>query len=154
MIERVQAKHGKYHVQVLLDTEDFQRLYSRMLSIGSHGYVQIWDEQQVKTLQRWVLGLTRNDGLIADHINGDKLDNRRTNLRIVNPAESSANTASWGVSGRLGVYPTGGKWEARGTCGGRTVGLGVFDSIESAAQVAHEWRVKNLPGYITDRRSA
>jgi len=152
-VEVIQAKCGDEYVDVLLDTEDALRLFPRHISIGSHGYAQVWDEGQVKTLQRWILGLARADGLTADHINGKKLDNRRANLRVVTPAESSANVSSTSLSGYRGVKKHRQKWAAHGSTNDQKFHLGTFDTIEEAAQIAHEWRVKNLPGYITDRRS-
>ena len=42
-------------------------------------------------LHRFVMGLTKGDGLIVDHINGDRLDNRAENLRLVTKAENAQN---------------------------------------------------------------
>lgn len=40
-------------------------------------------------LHRIVMGLTRADGGIVHHVSGDRLDNRRRNLRVVTRSEHS-----------------------------------------------------------------
>lgn len=56
-------------------------------------------------------------GLEVDHINGDKLDNRRSNLRICTHRENSANIKGHGKYKYKGVTLTMGKrikkWEAQ-----------------------------------------
>ena len=84
---------------------------------------------------------------IVDHINGNRLDCRKVNLRFVTASESSANVKSRASSGYRGVYPMRDKWQARVKQGGRIHHLGTDDTPEEAAQVAHLWRLENLPGY-------
>lgn len=93
------------------------------------------------------MGAVKGDGLIVDHINRNKLDNRRINLRFVTPSESSTNTTPWGISGYRGVYPMRDKWQAKGKFDGKQYYLGTFATAEEAAQVAHDWRIDRLPGY-------
>lgn len=98
-------------------------------------------------VHRWVMGATRRDGRIVDHVNGRPLDCRKANLRFVTAAESSANTKVRAASGFRGVYPMRGKWQARAKKSGRFYHLGTFDTPEQAALVAHLWRLENLRGY-------
>lgn len=44
------------------------------------------------TLHRFLMNLEEGDGLVVDHINGDSMDNRESNLRICTHAENAANT--------------------------------------------------------------
>jgi hypothetical protein len=143
----VSAK-GRDDVVAVLDVEDFVRLERRKLSLGSHSYAQMWDDDLVTLVHRWVMGAKRRDGRIVDHVNGDCLDDRRLNLRFVTAAESSANVKARSASGFRGVYPMKGKWQARGKRGGRQYYLGTYGNPEEAALVAHLWRLENLPGYI------
>lgn len=71
-------------------------------------------------------------GVEVDHVNGDTLDNRRSNLRL---CEHHANTTNQrkptnNTSGFKGVYRLEGKWAASiaGTY------LGLFDTAEEAAR--------------------
>jgi len=135
---------------VLIDYDDYLSLPSRRLSVASHGYAQVCiPGLGVSTLlHRWLLGLKAGDGLIGDHINGYKLDNRRANLRIVTPGESSANMSAQSNTGYRGVYPNKRKFSAVATVAGKRTYLGVFNTPEEADAVVHAWRLENMPGYV------
>lgn len=74
----------------------------------------------------------------VDHINGDRSDNRIRNLRAVSKNENCRNICipKTNTSGVLGVRwsKAAGKWCARLKTGGKDVHLGLFDTIEAAAQ--------------------
>ena len=146
---RVPVSAGELEgVSTWLDEGDVERLAGRALSLGSHGYAQLWDKPHMVVLHRWVMGAVLRDGKIVDHINGNRLDNRKVNLRFVTASESSSNTSVAARSGYRGVYPTRqGKWQARVKFGGHLRTLGTFTDIREAARVSHEWRLENLPGY-------
>lgn len=75
-------------------------------------------------------------GDIVDHINGNGLDNRRTNLRIVSHAENCQNRIgprSDNKSGANGVYLDSKiGWRAYITTDGKRKWLGVFSSFDAA----------------------
>ena len=147
---RVPVKVGDLTVYAWLDAENVERLGERSLSLGLHGYAQMCEGPGLNRtilLHRWVMGATRYDGQIVDHINGNRLDCRKVNLRFVTASESSANVKGRAASGFRGVYPMKGKWQARAKQGGRIHNLGVYGTPEEAAKVAHQWRLENLPGY-------
>lgn len=76
-------------------------------------------------------------GYVSDHINGDRLDNRRENLRFCTLSQNSMNRGARNdnKSGYKGVsyYKNNGKWRACLRIKGKTKHLGYFTSIESAA---------------------
>jgi hypothetical protein len=71
-----------------------------------------------------------------DHINGDGLDNRRANLRVVTLAENSRNQrlAKNSTSGFKGVtwHKCKSKWIARIVLNRKTIHLGYFSTPEAA----------------------
>lgn len=74
-------------------------------------------------------------GLEVDHINGNKLDNRRDNLRLCTKSENQRNQhTSRGKSRFKGVYSKVGKWQASLTCNSKTVYIGLFSTEEAAAR--------------------
>lgn len=78
--------------------------------------------------------LTRAE--LTDHISGDKLDNRRENLRIATNTENMRNRGQQrnNTSGFKGVYWNRklGKWQAQITVLGQRVHLGLFATPEEA----------------------
>jgi len=74
----------------------------------------------------------------ADHISGDTLDNRRTNLRACVPAQNACNRGpnANNTSGYKGVSwrPNRGKYRATINVNRKQVHLGHFDTPEDAAR--------------------
>jgi hypothetical protein len=76
------------------------------------------------------------DGFITDHINGNKLDNRRCNLRTANVSQNNSNSADRNRRSRFrGVYwhNRANKWYAQISENGRNKHLGLFETEEAAA---------------------
>jgi hypothetical protein len=105
-------------------------------------------------LHRELMGLSAGDGLTVDHRNLDKLDNRRSNLRVIpqsgqpqnRPQINNGWTSTYrGVSWHSGAR----KWRARIEVGGKAKLLGLFSSEEEAAEVARAARLTHMP-YATD----
>ena len=88
-------------------------------------------------------------GLEVDHIDGDSLNNRRANLRIVTHAENSRNQrispkSKSGVKGVCHNKATG-KWQAQIKLHGKKYHLGHFTDIKEA-QAAYAFASKKLHG--------
>jgi len=101
-------------------------------------------------VHRSVMGLQPGDVQIADHINGDRLDNRRSNLRLasaeVNAQNRLPNRRSMsGVRG-VGWHARLGKWQASTHVNGRTIYLGVYETKEEAGAVAAAARAERMAG--------
>ena len=81
----------------LVSDEDYEWLSQYKWYYTGKGYAQtaIWDREAKKQrrplMHRMILGLERGDKRLSDHVNREKLDNRRENLRIVNSRQSLRN---------------------------------------------------------------
>lgn len=107
-------------------------------------------KQRTLPMHRAILGLEFGDRLEADHISRDKLDNRRSNLRVVTHAQNSQNKPGHGkYSQHRGVsFQKGAKkrpWIAYCSLDGRQHYLGAFGSEDEAAGVARAFRAEHLP---------
>lgn len=113
--------------------------------LTSHGYCASKGKNLVSYLHRLVLG---SNGVI-DHISGDKLDNRMSNLRECSHSQNLANISAKSNSktGVKGVHPYKGgkKFCAQITHNRRVYSLGVFESIADAKK-AYDEMAKKLFG--------
>ena len=75
-------------------------------------------------------------GLMVDHINGDGLDNRRANLRVVNSSQNRMNQKKslQNTSGYKGVYwnKRDCRWYARIKVNQKPIHLGIFQCPKDA----------------------
>lgn len=109
----------------------------------------------VVLLHRSVLGLTPGDGLQADHKNRDKLDCRRSNLRVGTHALNAQNVS--GHTNRSSKY-RGVSWDTQRKSwvssvrlDGREHHLGRYETELEAADVASAWRRKHMPFAVEDQ---
>lgn len=133
-------------VIILLDAEDVDSVSSYQWSIGIHGYVTSGAGKRQILLHRLVAGA--GDGCIVDHINRNKLDNRRSNLRICTCQQNMFNREPQtnNQSGYKGVCKVRtGNWQAQINYCGRAVYLGCYEDALSAA-AAYDNAAKSLFG--------
>lgn len=128
----------------LVDEEDYEAASRFRWCVHSHdGGVRYYARRRVRvsepyqsvqiTLHMWLTGWP-----YTDHINGNGLDNRRSNLRQVTHAQNCANqrrprsnTSGFkGVSWRKDIQ----RWAAYIRNNGEASHLGMFDSKEEAAR--------------------
>jgi hypothetical protein len=92
--------------------------------------------------------LDAGDGEIVDHINGNGLDNRRSNLRIVNFAQNAQNRGN--QRNKLtpkGVTQIKNKFRARIRVKGILIHLGYFTSKKDAAKEYDKAAIKYFGDY-------
>lgn len=142
---------GKF---ALVDGADFQRVVEKKWYLGMHGYpVTSWRENGLNksvTLHRFIMGDKK--GVVVDHINRNKLDNRRENLRFVENWVNVHNsgTPKNNISGRKGVSycnsrTTKNKYKASICIRGKTKNGGYFATFEEALKARLILEKKYVP---------
>lgn len=102
-------------------------------------------------MHRELLGLERGDKREADHINRDRLDNRRSNLRIATKKQNGQNQGCNRRANRtskyrgVSYYKQTNRWQAYCRLDGKLNYLGYYMTEEEAAQVAAEFRRLHMP---------
>ena len=121
-----------------MDNEDFEELSKYKWCAhnpGRNTYYAISGMPHIR-MHRHILGLTKGDKKIVDHINKNGLDNRRANLRVVNTMENARNhmLSAKNTSGHTGVCwsKENKKWKAEITTNYKLIHLGYFDKIRDA----------------------
>jgi hypothetical protein len=120
----------------IIDEEDAGLVIGRRWHL-CRGYAahSISDTDPKILMHRVIAGASKGEEV--DHINGDRLDNRRCNLRIASRSENNANRSKRRPKSSTfkGVrLHKAGKWHARITAGGRTIHLGLFACEAEAAR--------------------
>jgi hypothetical protein len=127
--------------RVLLDKSDSSLLAKYSWTVDRYVCVKVGRKKVY--LHREIMAAKAGDEV--DHINGNKLDNRRCNLRLCSRSQNSANFSGKrrGIGSRpssskyVGVVRRAdiGKWQAHITVNYRRTYLGCFDTeLEAARQ--------------------
>ena len=149
---------GQIVAQAMVDESDYETVSQYRWSLHNRGYAITGGGNTKVLMHRLVLGLsnTRGSGRGSgasrpqcDHINQNKLDNRRKNLRVVTNQQNHQNrqTRQGKTSNYRGVYlhKATGKWFARAKVGGKTYWGGYYDFELEAATAAYLLRQRLMP---------
>ena len=95
-------RQGRVTAQTMIDAGDAARVRPFRWTRTAEGYVRTRVGTKRVSLHRFLLDAPEN--LQVDHINGDRLDNRRCNLRLVTFAQQMQNKKPWSATGHRNVY--------------------------------------------------
>ena len=134
---RIVSENGYYRYycadgqSFIFDAEDYELVAGKRWSISQKQYPISTDNVRLG-----ILLMSPMKGKYVDHINGDRLDNRRSNLRIASVAENNRNSRIQknNTTGYKGVTYKAGRFEANCYVSGKCKYLGRFDTPEEAAR--------------------
>jgi len=149
-MKRIKLRKGQY---ALVDDEDFEYLNQYRWHLSDGGYARRSQHIRVDTNQykSQIIRMHRiinqtPEGLYTDHINRNKLDNRRFNLRTVNKSLNSINRdkPKNNQSGYKGVYwdTWSKKWRAELKINYKKVTLGRYAKLQDAVRARKEGEKK------------
>lgn len=130
----IQVQHNENYLLALVDDDDYYELMKYVWCLDKSGYAHT----SYVLMHRLVMKCTNLDGKVVDHINLNKLDNRKSNLRF--------STASFNIRNRAkkpncsskytGVYwrKERNKWGAYININGVRKSLGSYENEEDAAE--------------------
>jgi hypothetical protein len=155
----LRARDGAVRAHALLDALDVPLLGDWRWSL-TNGYASRNSDHGMVYLHRLVMGLDRLDEHHVDHLNRDRLDNRRANLRILDvgqnpqncdarPVRINATVRSSRFRGVMWHKPSG-LWAARVVVGGKCYSAGYHEDEELAACAVEQLRREVSPYSVPD----
>lgn len=143
-MKQIPLTKGKF---AIVDDEHYDYLIQWRWHVSDSGYATRHTRNQKRNIIRMhrVINNTPDD-LITDHINGDKLDNRKENLRTVNKSLNARNTGlrKGNKSGVKGCYweERVKSWRLQIKVNLKSIHLGYFKNIEDARIAREQAEVK------------
>lgn len=139
--------------EILLDIDVFEKhsktLYVQKDKRNNYRNVNVFEEGSKKRLSRQIMSITDKEQQV-DHINGNPLDNRRSNLRVVSHQENMMNKKNYknNTSKIKGVnLNKKGLWVARIQVGNQRIFLGSSKDKAKAEKLRLEAEEKYFGKY-------
>lgn len=133
---------GAVRAHAWIDSNDLAKVWRYRWYLSAGGYARRSRSQAPRnvSMHRAIIGAPA--AMEVDHVNGDRLDNRRANLRLATRRQNAQNVVGRGRSRHLGVgwSERRGKWIVQARVEGRNVFGGYFESEEAAAAASIELR--------------
>jgi hypothetical protein len=138
---RLSNKHNKTTGYTLVSKSDYTHLNQFNWNVSNKGYIYAYVDKKLWFLHRYICHTRKKKditGIVVDHINSNKLDNTRQNLRCVNITDNNINrTKAKGCSSKyIGTYWNieKQKWKAGITVNEKQIFLGYFNDQVTAAK--------------------
>ncbi len=152
MIE-IQLSKGRI---AIIDEDDFDKVSIYSWHFDRYAKAVKWDKEAKKNRHLYMHRLIMNapKGLDVDHINGNKLDNRKINLRVCSRSINQYNPqkptrAKSGLRGVYKEYNRSCRWFAQVKINGKLKRLGRYDTPEEAhaayLDATKEFRIHKKP---------
>lgn len=143
-MRKISLSNGQY---ALVDDEDYEKLSQYKWHVNKNGYIQrsIYlgggrknKKYKGEKLHHLILIPKHDEGLYIDHINRNKLDNRKENLRYCTHAENCRNRQvradnKTGVKGVNKMHNCN-RWRVRIQVNGKRKHIGLFEKLEDAME--------------------
>lgn len=134
--------------RMLCDKEDIDKLCEYCWEILDTGYARS-NNQHKPRIRAHRLVLEAKEGEIVDHINRNRLDNRKENLRIVSNRANCLHRElhKENKTGYAGVKKAKHGYTARGMKNGKSILIGKFDNLEDAIEARRKFEIEEYGIY-------
>lgn len=128
-------RFNKPHNRTLIDLDDVDKVKNIRWCYNGNGEVH---NTKIGSLHRFIMNAP--DDMVVDHINHDRLDNRKQNLRVCTMQENMFNKKPGinNTTGFKGIIKINDKYRVTINCNGKSYNLGTFNTIEEALEVYKE----------------
>lgn len=161
-MKEIQLTQGKV---AFVDDDDFELVSQFKWNAYKNGHVfyargnaSIRNNAKRATtkMHRVIMGIT-DPKMSIDHIDGNGLNNQKSNLRVVTQSQNMMNTGcqknnTLGVKGVYFDKPTS-KYRAHIMVSGRKIHLGGFDDLEKAAEARRQGEIKYYGEFARSNQS-
>lgn len=125
---------GDFTDYIIVDIEDLEKCKAHKWHITSYGYGL---SRYAGRIHNFILDREPSRKVVVDHINRNKLDNRRSNLRVCTALDNCCNTnmSTRNTSGYRGVMRSnnGKRWVAEIVKQGKKIRIGTYGTKREAA---------------------
>lgn len=141
-MKEIQLTQGRI---ALVDDKDYDELSAHKWGCTNCGYAfrREHGSRKSPTVYMHVVIQGKKEGFHVDHINGNRLDNRRCNLRYATPSQNAYNIGKKknGTSKYRGVFwnKATKSWRSSIVCDGKKYSLGCYKDEEDAKLVYNVW---------------
>lgn len=134
--------------RAIIDLDDIEKCKKYKWTLKSDsGYV--CNLKNLNYIHRFIVNCPED--MVVDHVNHNKLDNRKINLRICSQGENTFNHKMYktNTSGYPGVswHKKANKWRVRIQIKGKEINLGLFEDLDEAIKVRKEAEIKYFGEY-------
>lgn len=127
-----------------IDKEDFEKIKNNAWRESPYGYIISSCKSQNIYMHRIIMDCP--DNYEVDHINHNKMDNRKSNLRVCSHQQNNYNKviSKYNTSGHTGVQweKRFNRWRSRISVNGKDIHLGLFKEYEDAVKAREEAEIK------------
>lgn len=138
----------------IIDKDDYEKVSKIYWKLNACGYPEGWKNSKRIRLHQLIVGNIATE-MVIDHINNNKLDARKVNLRVVTKSQNSMNRTPYQ---KLGTgYPgvnfnkRENKYKSRIMVDGKSIFLGTFVNINDAINARQKAEEKYFGEYAYDR---
>jgi hypothetical protein len=140
-IIRIFDRYGDIKAETIIDSEDYNKVKDYKWHVSA-GAIKTDIDRKKLNLSNLILGIINSRQIVIDHIDRNKLNNRKSNLRLATHRQNDCNkiVRKDSVSGYKGVqlHKQTGKWRARIKVDYKNIHLGLFEDILDAAKAYNE----------------